>query len=74
VLYLVEDPAHPAPKELQDATYAEFNFMAEYLKQHGFHWRHYYGPSGPRPPPTLFMWPADRVGDVHSVTSHEGYW
>ena len=74
MLYLLEDPEHPAPKSLQDASHVEFDFMAQYLQQHGYQWRHYYGPNGPRPPPSHFMWPAERVGDVHSVTSSEGYW
>jgi hypothetical protein len=74
VLYLVEDPKRPAPAKLRDASYREFDFMADYQNRTGIQWRHYYGPNGPRPPPGQFMWPASHVGQVHSVTSQEGYW
>ena len=74
VLYLIEDPQNPAPASLRDATYAEFNFMVEYLQRTGMQWRHYYGPAGPRPPPSQYMWPAAHIGQVHSVSSTEGYW
>ena len=29
---------------------------------------------GPRPPPSLYMWPADHMGVLHRVESPEGYW
>ncbi len=48
--------------------------MDEYYKRTGILWRHYYGPDGPRPPPSLFMWPASQVGEVHGVTSSYGFW
>lgn len=69
-----------------DAADKEEAFLAGYYKQHGTHWYQYYGPQlvgagrgsrgavGPRPAPALFMWPANLVGEVHSVTSGEGYW
>jgi hypothetical protein len=73
-LYLIEDPNNPAPSALREAAYKEYNFMAEYRNRTGIQWRHYYGPSGPRPPPSHFMWPADHIGQVHSVLSQEGHW
>lgn len=74
VLYVVEDPEHPAPFALREQNEKEEQFMREYYAQHGVQWRHYFGPAGPRQPPSLYMWPADRVGDVHTVTSYEGQW
>ena len=29
---------------------------------------------GPRPPPTLNMWPATNIGDIHTVISPFGKW
>ena len=37
-------------------------------------WRHYYGKDGPRPPPVLHMWAADKIGQKHQVESSEGFW
>ena len=74
MLYLIIDPKVAAPKDLLEHTAKETAFMAEYLNRTGIQWRHYYGPNGPRPPPSLFMWPASHVGQVHAVTSTEGYW
>eukprot|EP00600_Ochromonadales_sp_CCMP1393_P008568 CAMPEP_0174962562 /NCGR_PEP_ID=MMETSP0004_2-20121128/4848_1 /TAXON_ID=420556 /ORGANISM="Ochromonas sp., Strain CCMP1393" /LENGTH=438 /DNA_ID=CAMNT_0016211099 /DNA_START=94 /DNA_END=1410 /DNA_ORIENTATION=- len=74
VMYIVEDPNHPAPEELRESTYREADFMKEYLNRTGLHWRHYFGPEGPRPPPVLYMWPAPAVGAVHTVLSTESYW
>jgi hypothetical protein len=48
--------------------------MADYLNRTGTQWRMYYGNGGPRTPPQLYMWPAAKVGDVHRVVTHEGYW
>jgi hypothetical protein len=74
VLYIVTDPDYPAPAALLEHTAKEMAFMAEYLNRTGIQWRHYYGPNGPRPPPAQFMWPAAHIGQVHSVTSNEGFW
>jgi hypothetical protein len=74
VRYVIEDPQHPAPAALRLQNDKEEAFMAEYLQRTGLQWRHYYGPAGPRPAPVLHMWPADRVGDVHTVTSNNGQW
>ena len=48
--------------------------MREYRDRTGLHWRHYYGPDGPRAPPEFSMWPAKEIGQVHRVTSTEGKW
>lgn len=40
----------------------------------GLLWRHYFGPKGPRPPPILHMWSASEVGQIHDVTSDQGFW
>lgn len=74
VLYVVEDPARPAPPALKAQNDAELAFMEQYFNRTGVQWRHYYGPQGPRPPPVLHMWPAAQVGAVHRVVSPEGYW
>jgi len=74
VLYLISDPKVPAPAELLAHTAREEEFMAQYLKRTGIQWRHFFGPNGPRAPPSLFMWPASHTGQVHTVTSSEGYW
>ena len=76
VLYVIYDKHKPPPADMLAATRKEEQFMAEYLNRTGIHWRHYYGPDGPRPPPVLYMWPtgAGGVGTVHRVQSPEGYW
>jgi hypothetical protein len=53
---------------------AESKFAKKYFKENGIEWRHYFGPNGPRAPPTLYMWPAKEIGDIHTVVSSEGYW
>lgn len=73
-LYLLEDKDYPASKEILDHTAREVEYMAEYLNRTGIQWRSYYGPNGPRPPPVLFMWPADQIGQVHQVTTTHGKW
>lgn len=74
VLYLVQSDRHPVPQNLQDLTANETKFMTEYKARTGINWRHYYGPLGPRPPPTLFMWPAAEIGQRHKISSTEGFW
>jgi len=74
VLYLLYDPAFPATAEVQGLTDAEMSYIAEYKNRTGLFWRSYYGPDGPRPPPQLYMWPADEVGQVHQVVSSHGQW
>ncbi len=53
---------------------AEEAYQKQYLSEKGIQWRHFYGPDGPRPPPKLHMWPADRVGQIHKITSTHGFW
>ena len=74
VMYAVYDPLHPAPKDLDDQVAKHEAFDREYYNRTGLHWRHYYGPDGPRPPPSLYMWPAATVGQLHTVSSSEGLW
>ncbi len=71
---MVEDPARPAPDSMLRHRESEEVFMAEYLNRTGLQWRHYYGPKGPRGPPTLYMWPTDEIGQVHGVRSEHGFW
>jgi len=73
-VYYIEDPDHPASEEVLSLANREQQFMAEYFNRTGIQWRHYFGPDGPRPPPTHFMWPAKAVGDVHRIYSSQGYW
>ena len=74
VFYTIEDPEVPGDKTVVEQTMQEEAFLREYSNKTGIAWRHYYGPDGPRPPPVLFMWPTKEVGDVHKLTSHNGYW
>jgi prolyl 4-hydroxylase len=74
VTYVIYDEGHPASQAILDQNAQEDAFTSGYFNTTGIHWRHYYGPSGPRAPPKLFMWPADKVGQVHTVSSPEGQW
>jgi hypothetical protein len=74
VFYVIEDPNGETPQDLLDFTQRELQFMEDYFKRTGIHWRHYYGPNGPRAPPVHYMWPANVVGEVHGVTSSNGRW
>eukprot|EP00981_Chlorochromonas_danica_P005623 scaffold1160_cov174-Ochromonas_danica.AAC.23 len=74
VLYLIQDPAHPPAKHFLDHRDKEEAFMKEYEARTGRQWRHYFGPEGPRGPPIHFMWPAEHKGQIHNVTSTEGFW
>ena len=47
---------------------AEKAFAAQYLEEHGVPWSAYW----PKAPPTLYMWPASRVGQVHPVSTRFG--
>lgn len=73
VLYIVPDPDNKTPKDLLERSIREQKFMQDYYNRTGVHWRHFYGPHGPRPPPVLYMWPAKEIGEVHKVVSAEGY-
>ena len=74
VIYSIYDPEHQASESIIAHHEKEMAFMGDYYNKTGIHWRHYYGPNGPRPPPILYMWPADIIGQTHKVESPEGYW
>jgi hypothetical protein len=74
VIYEIRDDGHDASPSIMAEYERERAFMEDYYNRTGIHWRHYFGPHGPRPPPVLFMWPADKVGQVHTVESPEGFW
>ena len=73
--YLIKDkPEFTIKSDVINLALREAAFQAEYLNRTGIQWRHYFGPNGPRDPPKLFMWPADKVGQVHKVVARHGYW
>lgn len=74
VLYLIRDDGFPPTKEFEDYTDAEMAFMSKYKNETGVDWRGFYGKNGPRGPPILHMWPAERIGQVHRVNSSHGKW
>jgi prolyl 4-hydroxylase len=74
MLYLIIDPDSPPPDDLLDLTRREQQYSEEYFNRTGRLWRHYFGPNGPRGPPTLYMWPANEIGEIHKVTSTAGVW
>ena len=74
VLYVIEDPTKPPPTVMIDHVKKDNAFREAYFNRTGLMWRHYYGPKGPRPAPTLFMWPATTIGEDHNVTTSHGYW
>jgi hypothetical protein len=75
-LYAIEDERFPvANRDVLEQTRAEMEFNKKYVKENnGVQWRHYYGPHGPRPPPTLYMLPAQQVGQQHAVTTPYNHW
>lgn len=74
VVYTVTNPKYKIPQHMLELEDKEQHFLQSYFNRTGIHWRGYFGPDGPRPPPTLFMWPADEVGQVHHVISSNGRW
>lgn len=62
------------PNGVFDLAMAEQAYIATYRERTGIDWRHFYGKDGPRAPPSLFMHPADYVGQTIKVQSPEGYW
>jgi len=74
VFILIEDKDHPPSAEMLKHIEKESKYMAKYLEVNGIPWRHYFGPNGPRSPPSLYMWPAEYVGDKHKIQSRQGYW
>eukprot|EP01038_Epipyxis_sp_PR26KG_P009364 gene9364-12615_t len=74
VLVLINDTHHAPPVALLDLYEQEAIFMKDYYNQTGRHWRHFYDVTGPRSPPTLFMWPNTAIGDYHHVQSNASHW
>ena len=62
------------PRGVFDLAMKEQAFCDEYKIKNGLDWKHYYGPNGPRAPPTLYMHPADYVGQKIERVSSEGHW
>ena len=73
-LYIIYDPQNPAEQSFLDISNREIDFNDEYYKRNGMMWRHFYGTNGPRPPPSLYQKKKKKIGQVHRVTSTEGYW
>jgi hypothetical protein len=73
--YLIRDrPEFTLRPDLVKIALDEEAYQEEYLQRTGIQYRHYFGRTGPRPPPSLHMWPATEVGQVHRVNSSHGYW
>lgn len=49
-------------------------FMSDYYKKTGLLWRQSYVDETPRPPPILYMWPTEYIGQIHQVISKNGHW
>mmetsp|Transcript_873 Transcript_873/g.951 ORF Transcript_873/g.951 Transcript_873/m.951 type:complete len:463 (+) Transcript_873:89-1477(+) len=71
-LYII-GPLEGDSKTLESKRYkdtlAEIQFLKKYHKENGVPWLSHY----PRPPPVVFMYPADFPGQVHKVRSFIGY-
>lgn len=72
-LYVLEPDADDVrtreSSQYRDAK-REQRFMAQYFKHHNTPWLSKYG----RPTPVLNMWPANHVGQTHTVVSDHPYW
>jgi prolyl 4-hydroxylase len=72
-MYIIE-PEESDATTLDSAEYkrvkAEAKWYADYYQKHGIPWLSVHN----RPRPELNMWPAERLGQVHRVTSRAGYW
>mmetsp|Transcript_17097 Transcript_17097/g.28558 ORF Transcript_17097/g.28558 Transcript_17097/m.28558 type:complete len:555 (+) Transcript_17097:56-1720(+) len=72
---LEEQEADPLLSSVSAVSSAEVDFGSNYLMRTGVPWLHHFGlRTGPRHPPSLYMWPAQRLGQTHSVTTPEVYW
>jgi prolyl 4-hydroxylase len=81
--YLVEDPAFipvagSEEERVIGETFKEIAYMKDYEQRTG---QLYYASCRdadrsflPRAPPVHHMWPADEIGQVHSVQTPEGFW
>lgn len=52
----------------------ETDFETAYRARTGDTWWHYIDGDGPRPEVKFAMWPADFIGQVHTIESSEGIW
>jgi len=73
-IYEIEDPNFPPLVPHLEFMYKQKKFNEIYRNKTGLLWRSFYGDKGPRPPPSLYMWPAEQVGQVHRVNSSESFW
>ena len=73
-LYIIDDKENAPPSSIRKQADKEVRFTSEYMMKTGVQWRHFFGSDGPRPPPSLYMWPAEQVGVIHTINSPEGYW
>jgi hypothetical protein len=69
-----DDAAFRASSEEVELTRQHEHFIQDYYERTGMIWRTHFDENGPRPPPLLFMWEANEVGQTHGVTSHNGHW
>jgi hypothetical protein len=72
-IYIVppaEDDAETLASDAYAEALAEARWREEYHAHHGTSWLS----AHPRPPPEANMWPAERLGQVHTVTSPHGFW
>lgn len=74
VVYFVLNEKYPIPEEYEALARQEKEFGVKYLESTGITWRHYFGKEGPRPPPSLPMWPAHEIGETHHLVSKHGFW
>jgi prolyl 4-hydroxylase len=79
--YVITDPNHvpnSSEQEVIDETNREIAYMEEYENRTGRLYlsscRDNHSNYMPRSAPVHFMWPADNVGDIHSVVTAEGFW
>lgn len=74
VHYIVFQPDPIDESTLQLEAYKEAKreerFMAQYYKQNGQPWLARYG----RPPPVLNTWPANYVGQTHTIETNHSHW
>ena len=70
VLQPEADDTETLDSEAYKAAMREEKFMAEYYKEHGQPWLARFG----RPSPVLNMWPANYVGQTHTVETQHGQW
>ena len=72
-LYIIMDENKPPPAKDLALWKKEEAFMEEYYNRTGLLWRHYFGPNGPRGPPSLYMWPANKVPSYPCFVTYGHY-